>query len=80
MGLEWLLGDVGFIPNLNINVENLSFIVSRTLARVHIPVYVYACMKLVYGDLEHAYTYVCLYTHALRFSWPSFPKIDLFSS
>ena len=24
-GLEWLLNDMGFVPNLSINVENLSF-------------------------------------------------------
>ena len=44
------------------------------------PVYTYAWMDLVYANLEHAYAYSCLHTHALGFLWPSFPKIDLFSS
>ena len=30
-GLDWLSDDVGFVPNLNINVENFLFYVSRTL-------------------------------------------------
>ena len=41
---------------------------------VRLPVYKYACMKLVHADLEHVYAYVCLCTHALRFSWPLFSK------
>ena len=50
------------------NVENLSFLVSRTLACAHMPVYVYACMKHVHTELEHACAYACMRTHALGFS------------
>ena len=37
------------------------------------PVYAYACMKLAHADLEHAYAYVCLHTHAL-------PEVNLIRS
>ena len=46
--------------NPNFNVDNLSFIVSRTLACVCLPVYAYACMKHAYIELEHACTYACM--------------------
>ena len=36
------------------------------------PQHAYTCMKLAYTDLENAYAYTCLCTHALRFSWPFF--------
>ena len=59
---------MGFIPNLNFNEKkNLSFIVSGTLACIHMLVYAYTCMKLAYAGLEHAYAYACLRTHALGF-------------
>ena len=66
--------DVGFIPISVFNVENLPFIVSRTLACVRMPVYAYAFMKLAYAGLEHVYAYACLGMHALEFPWPLFSK------
>ena len=78
--MEWLRDDVGFIPNLSFNVENLPFIVSGTLACVRMPMYAYASMKLAYANLKHAYKYACLRMYALGIPWPFFPKIDLFSS
>ena len=48
---------MGFVPNHNFNAKNLSFIVSRTLACIRIPVYTYECMKLVYASLKHAYAW-----------------------
>ena len=65
---------MGFVPNLSFKVENISFIVFGTLACLRMPVYVYACMKLGYVSLEHAYTYMCLRRHALGFTWPLFSK------
>ena len=79
-GLEQLLNDMGFIPNLGFNIENLSFIVSRTLACVHIPVYAYTCMKLAYAGLEHEYAYTSLRMHALGFLWPLFYKNSFIQS
>ena len=38
------------------------------------PQHAYTCMKLAYTDLENAYAYTCLCTHALRFSQPFFFK------
>jgi len=73
-GLKRLPNDVGFIPNLNFNAKNLFFIVSKTLACVRMPVYVYACIKLAYTGLEHAYAYASLHMHALGFPWPLFSK------
>ena len=79
-GLKRLPNDVGFIPNLNFNAKNLFFIVSKTLACVRMPVYVYACIKLAYTGLEHAYTYTRLYIcMPLGFHGLYFPKIVLFS-
>ena len=62
------LDNVGFIPKPNFNVENLSFVVSKTIACVCMPVYVYVCMKHAFIELEHACAYACMYTHALGFS------------
>ena len=73
-GLERLSDDVGFIPNLKFNAENLPFIVSGTLACVHMPMYAYACIKLAYTGLGHAYAYTYLRTHALGFLWPLVSK------
>ena len=53
MGLEWLLGDVGFIPNLNINIENLSFIGFYNPSCVCRSMLAYACLR-------PAYVYVCM--------------------
>ena len=64
--------EVHFKPSFN--AENLSFLVSRTLACTHMPVYAYACMKHVQANLEHACTYACMHTHALGFLWPFFSK------
>ena len=72
--MEQVPNDVGFIPNLSFNAENLHFIVSGTLACVHMPVYAYAFMKLAYAGLEHVYAYACLGMHALEFPWPLFSK------
>ena len=73
-GLGRLPDDVGFIPNQVFNVENLSFLVSKTLTCVLVPMYAYACMKYVHTELEHACTYACTRTHALGFSWSLFKK------
>ena len=73
-GLERLPNDVGFVPNLSFNAENLPFIVFGTLACIHMPVYVYTCMKHVYIGLEHTYAYACMRTHALSFPSPIFFK------
>ena len=79
-GLERLPDNVGFVPNLSFNVENLPSIVYGTLACICKPVYAYTCMKLAYVELELVYTYTCLCTHALGFLDLNFLKIDLFSS
>jgi len=77
---ERLPNNVGFIPNQVLNTENLHFIISRTLACAHMPVYVNAYIKHANGGLEHVCAYVCMRTHALGFSWPFLPKNRLFSS
>ena len=53
MGLERLLDDVGFIPNLNINVENLPFIGFYNPSCVRRSMPAYACLR-------PAYVYVCM--------------------
>ena len=60
--------------------KNFLFIVFGTLTCAHMPMYAYACTKHAHAGLEHACTYACMYTHALRFSWPFFSKNSLFSS
>ena len=66
--------------NLTLVQKNLTFIVSRTLACAHMPVYVYVCMKHAHAGLEHACVYACMRMHALGFLWPFFSKNSLFSS
>ena len=63
----------GFVSNLNFNAKKLFFHSFWNPKCVHMLMYVFA-------DLEHAYAYACLHTHALGFPWPYFPKIVLFSS
>ena len=45
-GLEWLPKDMGFIPNLNINTENLSFLCFWNLTYVRKLVPAYTCLRL----------------------------------
>ena len=80
MVLERLPNNVGFVPNQALNAENLSFIISRTLACIHMPMYAYACMKHTHAEFEHACAYVCMHMHALGFLWPFFSKNSLCSS
>ena len=51
--------------NQTLMQKNLPFIVSGTLACIHMPVYAYACMKHVHSNLEHACAYACMrmYVH-----------------
>ena len=55
-GLEWLLDDIGFTPNLSIDVEKYVSYASETLpicpgACLHIKVHAYICMPRVSFDL-----------------------------
>ena len=68
---------IRFKPSLN--AENLSYIVSRTLACACIHMYEYACMKHAYAKLEHACAYMCMRTHVLGFPWSHFFKNSLFN-
>ena len=52
--------------NPNFNVDNLSFIVSRTLACVSMPMYAYACMKHAYAELEYAYACTRMHAHMVK--------------
>ena len=45
--------------NQVLNTKNFSFIVSRTVACAHMPVYAYACLKHVHVELEHECAYAC---------------------
>ena len=47
-----------FIPNLNFNTENLSFIVFGTLACVRKLVYAYTYIKLAYAHLRVFMTFI----------------------
>ena len=79
-GLERLPDEVGFVPNLKFNVEKFVFYSfwnpsMRTHARVHIRMHK-ACIHK---------SRACVHIHVSanacpRILWPSFPKIDLFSS
>ena len=71
-GLEWLLDDVRFIPNLSFNVENLHFIALWNPSCVRRSVPTYASIML-------AYAYVCMHMQAKGFLDLYFPKIDLFT-
>jgi len=62
----------------SLNVENLSYIVSGTLACASMHVYAHACKEHVYTELEHGYTYACMRMHALGFSRLLFSKNSLF--
>ena len=76
-GVAFNLYGIRFKPSLN--VENLSYIVSRTLACACIHMYEYACMKHAYAKLEHACAYMCMRTHVLGFPWSHFFKNSLFN-
>ena len=71
---------MGFVPIQSLMQKNLSFIVFGTLACATMPVFAYACMKLVHVELEHAFAYACMRTHALGFLWSFLSKNSLFSS
>ena len=64
MGLERSPNNVRFIPNLNINVENLPCISFWKSLCVHKIGPTYACRKLR--------------VHSKGFLWPYFSKTDLF--
>ena len=66
--------------NISLMQKNLSFIVSRTLTCICMPVYGYACIKHAYVGLEQACVYAYMRMHALVFLGLNFPKINLFSS
>ena len=70
-GLEWLPDDVVFVPNLSINAENLSYLCFWNPSCVR---------RIELG--AHAECYACRLILACanwRFSWFTFPKIDLFA-
>ena len=67
-GLEQLPNDMGFIPNLNINVENLPFFnISRTLhARVETSLR--AHVKGLLGLLFQKYIYLLIKSYIFHFN------------
>ena len=71
-GLEWLVDDVGFVPNLNISVEKLAFHSFWNPSCV-------CRFMLVYVYIKPMYASPCLCTQAEGFFGLYFPKIDLFA-
>ena len=68
----------GICSKLSLNAENLSYIISETVACARMHVYAYACFMHVYTELEHACAYMYTCTHALGFPWSFFSKNNLF--